>query len=149
MWNGKEWDVYSPDPAFAGSAFGKPGTRGLKSKYGNMFDNIKTGFGEGNITGGITGIVTGIAGATNKQMSDNVDKIFDDYNKNKKISKTLGSKTSTRIKPKTETQLKNLGINKTKPVASANQTQTQTQTSTSDDDDRFREKKDNNKKKKE
>ena len=40
-----------------------PGTRGLKSKYGNMFDNIKTGFGEGNITGGITGIVTGIAGA--------------------------------------------------------------------------------------
>ena len=46
MWNGKEWDVYSPDPAFAGSAFGKPGTRGLKSKYGNIFENIKTGFSQ-------------------------------------------------------------------------------------------------------
>ena len=44
-----------------------------------MFESIKTGFGEGNITGGITGIVTGIAGATNKQMADNVDKILDDF----------------------------------------------------------------------
>ena len=36
------------------------------------------------LTSGITGIIKGIAGATNKQMSDNVDgvKIFDDYKKN-------------------------------------------------------------------
>lgn len=139
MWNGKEWDVYSPDPAFAGSAFGKPGTRGLKSKYGNIFENIKTGFSQDKKEGeGFTlpfglGVVSKIAQANNKKMEDNVDSTFDAYAKRKKVTTTTaagkgpGTTKPRPLKPKTETQLKNVGVQ-------------QTQTSTSDDDDRFREK---------
>ena len=136
MWNGKEWDVYSPDPAFANSAFGKPGTRGLKSKYGNIFENIKTGFSQDkkeeegfSLPFGL-GALTKMAQANNKKMEDNVDSIFDSYTKRKKIKTTAGKGPGTTkpkpLKPKTETQLKNLGIQ-------------QTQTSTSDDDDKFKE----------
>jgi hypothetical protein len=114
MWNGKQWDVYSPDPAFAGSAFGKPGTRGLKSKYGNLFENIKTGFEKSDgIKGGILGAITGTAQASNQKLQDNVNATFDEYNKKKKISKTLTSKTSgVKRKPTTEKQLKDLGVSK-------------------------------------
>ena len=133
MWNGKEWDVYSPDPAFANSAFGKPGTRGLKSKYGNIFENIKTGFSQDkkeeegfSLPFGL-GALTKMAQANNKKMEDNVDSIFDSYTKRKKIKTTAGKGPGTTkpkpLKPKTETQLKNLGIQKT-------------QTSTSHDDDK-------------
>ena len=136
MWNGKEWDVYSPDPAFAKSAFGKPGTRGLKSKYGNIFENIKTGFSQDkkeeegfSLPFGL-GALTKMAQANNKKMEDNVDSIFDSYTKRKKVKTTAGKGPGTTkpkpLKPKTETQLKNLGIQ-------------QTQTSTSDDDDKFKE----------
>ena len=136
MWNGKEWDVYSPDPAFANSAFGKPGTRGLKSKYGNIFENIKTGFSQDkkeeegfSLPFGL-GALTKMAQANNKKMEDNVDSIFDSYTKRKKVKTTAGKGPGTTkpkpLKPKTETQLKNLGIQ-------------QTQTSTSDDDDKFKE----------
>ena len=138
MWNGKEWDVYSPDPAFAGSAFGKPGTRGLKSKYGNIFENIKTGFSQDkkeeegfSLPFGL-GALTKMAQANNKKMEDNVDSIFDSYTKRKKVTtataagKGPGTTKPKPLKPKTETQLKNLGIQ-------------QTQTSTSDDDDKFKE----------
>jgi len=128
MWNGKEWDVYSPDPAFANSAFGKPGTRGLKSKYGNIFENIKTGFSQDkkeeegfSLPFGL-GALSRIAQANNKKMEDNVDSTFDAYTKRKKVTTTTGKGTGT-TKPKppaTETQLKNLGV----------------QTSTSDDDDK-------------
>jgi hypothetical protein len=141
MWNGKEWDVYSPDPAFAGSAFGKPGTRGLKSKYGNIFENIKTGFsqdkkeGEGFSLPFGLGVVSKIAQANNKKMEDNVDDTFDAYTKRKTVATSAGKGPGTRkprpLKPKAETELKNLGINKTKSTAPANQT--------SDDDDKFRE----------
>ena len=138
MWNGKEWDVYSPDPAFANSAFGKPGTRGLKSKYGNIFENINTGFcQEKNEEEGFSlpfglGALTKMAQANNKKMEDNVDSIFDSYTKRKKVTtataagKGPGTTKPKPLKPKTETQLKNLGIQ-------------QTQTSTSDDDDKFKE----------
>ena len=130
MWNGKEWDVYSPDPAFANSAFGKPGTRGLKSKYGNIFENIKTGFSQDkkeeegfSLPFGL-GALTKMAQANNKKMEDNVDSIFDSYTKRKKVKTTAGKGPGTTkpkpLKPKTETQLKNLGV----------------QTSTSDDDDK-------------
>ena len=138
MWNGKEWDVYSPDPAFANSAFGKPGTRGLKSKYGNIFENIKTGFSQDkkeeegfSLPFGL-GALTKMAQANNKKMEDNVDSIFDSYTKRKKVTtataagKGPGTTKPKPLKPKTETQLKNLGIQ-------------QTQTSTSDDDDKFKE----------
>ena len=136
MWNGKEWDVYSPDPAFANSAFGKPGTRGLKSKYGNIFENIKTGFSQDkkeeegfSLPFGL-GALTKMAQANNKKMEDNVDSIFDSYTKRKKVKTMAGKGPGTTkpkpLKPKTETQLKNLGIQ-------------QTQTSTSDDDDKFKE----------
>ena len=136
MWNGKEWDVYSPDPAFANSAFGKPGTRGLKSKYGNIFENIKTGFSQDkkeeegfSLPFGL-GALTKMAQANNKKMEDNVDSTFDAYTKRKKVKTTVGKGPGTTkpkpLKPKTETQLKNLGIQ-------------QTQTSTSDDDDKFKE----------
>ncbi len=139
MWNGKEWDVYSPDPAFAGSAFGKPGTRGLKSKYGNIFENIKTGFSQDkkeeegfSLPFGL-GALSKIAQANNKKMEDNVDSTFDAYTKRKKVTtataagKGPGTTKPRPLKPKTETQLKNVGVQ-------------QTQTSTSDDDDKFREK---------
>ena len=139
MWNGKEWDVYSPDPAFANSAFGKPGTRGLKSKYGNIFENIKTGFSQDkkeeegfSLPFGL-GALTKMAQANNKKMEDNVDSIFDSYTKRKKVTtataagKGPGTTKPKPLKPKTETQLKNLGIQ-------------QTQTSTSDDDDKFKDK---------
>ena len=138
MWNGKEWDVYSPDPAFANSAFGKPGTRGLKSKYGNIFENIKTGFSQDkkeeegfSLPFGL-GALTKMAQANNKKMEDNVDSTFDAYTKRKKVTtataagKGPGTTKPKPLKPKTETQLKNLGIQ-------------QTQTSTSDDDDKFKE----------
>ena len=138
MWNGKEWDVYSPDPAFANSAFGKPGTRGLKSKYGKIFENIKTGFSQDkkeeegfSLPFGL-GALTKMAQANNKKMEDNVDSIFDSYTKRKKVTtataagKGPGTTKPKPLKPKTETQLKNLGIQ-------------QTQTSTSDDDDKFKE----------
>ena len=138
MWNGKEWDVYSPDPAFANSAFGKPGTRGLKSKYGNIFENIKTGFSQDkkeeegfSLPFGL-GALTKMAQANNTKMEDNVDSIFDSYTKRKKVTtataagKGPGTTKPKPLKPKTETQLKNLGIQ-------------QTQTSTSDDDDKFKE----------
>ena len=138
MWNGKEWDVYSPDPAFANSAFGKPGTRGLKSKYGNIFENIKTGFSQDkkeeegfSLPFGL-GALTKMAQTNNKKMEDNVDSIFDSYTKRKKVTtataagKGPGTTKPKPLKPKTETQLKNLGIQ-------------QTQTSTSDDDDKFKE----------
>ena len=138
MWNGKEWDVYSPDPAFANSAFGKPGTRGLKSKYGNIFENIKTGFSQDkkeeegfSLPFGL-GALSRIAQANNKKMEDNVDSTFDAYTKRKKVTtataagKGPGTTKPKPLKPKTETQLKNLGIQ-------------QTQTSTSDDDDKFKE----------
>jgi len=137
MWNGKEWDVYSPDPAFIGSAFGKPGTRGLKSKYGNIFENIKTGFEKsGGIKTGPAGIITGFAQASNKKLQDNVDSTFDAYNKDKKVSETLSNKTNNvKRKPTTEKQLKDLGVSKptvktTAPVTNNND----------DDDDKFREK---------
>ena len=131
MWNGKEWDVYSPDPAFAGSAFGKPGTRGLKSKYGNIFENIKTGFSQDKKEEGFSlpfglGALTKIAQANNKKMEDNVDSTFDAYTKRKKVTTATAAGKgpgTTKPRPATETQLKNLGVQ-------------QTQTSTSDDDDR-------------
>ena len=138
MWNGKEWDVYSPDPAFANSAFGKPVTRGLKSKYGNIFENIKTGFSQDKIEEeGFSlpfglGALTKMAQANNKKMEDNVDSIFDSYTKRKKVTtataagKGPGTTKPKPLKPKTETQLKNICIQ-------------QTQTSTSDDDDKFKE----------
>jgi len=137
MWNGKEWDVYSPDPAFAGSPFGKPGTRGLKSKYGNMFDNIKTGFSQDKKEGsglpfglGALSNITNVAQATNKSMEDLVDSTFDTYNKDKKVSKTLSNKTSNiKRKPTTEKQLKDLGVPKPTVTSGDN-----------DDDDKFREK---------
>ena len=119
MWNGKEWDVYSPDPAFENSAFGKPGTRGLKSKYGNIFENIKTGFSQDNTEEeGFSlpfgfGALTKIAQANNKKMEDNVDATFDAYTKRKKVITTADKGPGKTIK--SEAELKNLGINKTKP----------------------------------
>tara|TARA_Y100001937_G_scaffold74184_1_gene100995 strand:+ start:5374 stop:6897 length:1524 start_codon:yes stop_codon:yes gene_type:complete len=67
MWNGKEWDVYSP--SLDTTAFGTPGRRGLKSKYGNLFKDIQTGFSKAT---GTMGAITGTAQAINAGMVSNL-----------------------------------------------------------------------------
>ena len=128
MWNGSEWDVYSPD--LDGSAYGTPGRRGLQSKYP---DQIKTMFK--GVTSGALNPLANIK-EKGKPFTDMISSINQSYidglkaaGKKKKITTTTasgkgpGTIKPRPLKPKTETQLKNLGIQKT-------------QTSTSDDDDR-------------
>ena len=67
MWNGKEWDVYSP--SLDTTAFGTPGRRGLKSKYGNLFKTIQTGFSKAT---GTMGAITNTAQALNAGMVSNL-----------------------------------------------------------------------------
>ena len=128
MWNGSDWDVYSPD--LDGTAYGTPGRRGLQSKYP---DQIKTMFK--GVTSGALNPLANIKGK-GKPLTDMMSSINQSYidglkaaGKKKKVITTTaagkgpGTTKPKPLKPKTETQLKNLGIQ-------------QTQTSTSDDDDR-------------
>ena len=71
MWNGKDWDVYSP--SLNDTAYGIPGKRGLKSKYGNLFKNIKTGFGMENTGFGPTGVIKNIAQVSNQSYIDGLE----------------------------------------------------------------------------
>tara|TARA_R100001443_G_scaffold115336_1_gene132873 strand:- start:2864 stop:4171 length:1308 start_codon:yes stop_codon:yes gene_type:complete len=139
MWNGSDWDVYSPD--LDGSAYGTPGRRGLQSKYP---DQIKAMFK--GVTSGALNPFANVK-EKGKPFTDMTSGIHQSYidgvkaaGEKKKVTVTTAAGKgpgTTKPRPRTETELKNLGINKTKSVASANQTKTQT--STSDDDDKFRE----------
>ena len=71
MWNGKDWDVYSP--SLDNTAYGTPGRRGLKSKYGSLFKNVKTGFGMENTGFGPTGVIKNIAQASNQSYIDGLE----------------------------------------------------------------------------
>ena len=119
MWNGNDWDVYSPD--LDGTAYGTPGRRGLQSKYP---DQIKTMFK--GVTSGALNPLANIKGK-GKPFTDMMASINQSYidglkaaGKKKKITTNLktsagkGQGTLTP-RPRSETQLKNLGINKTKP----------------------------------
>ena len=64
MWNGTGWDVYSA--SLDNTAYGTPGRRGLKSKYGSLFKNLQTGFAKSGIKGGAIGAITGFAQASNQ-----------------------------------------------------------------------------------
>ncbi len=68
MWNGNDWDVYSP--SLDNTAYGTPGRRGLQSKYGSLFNNVKTGFGKENKGIGALGVVSNIAQASNQAYID-------------------------------------------------------------------------------
>ena len=67
MWNGSDWDVYSPE--LKGTAYGDPGFRGFQSKYPNQ---LKTMFGA--VKTGATSPLTGFKGFTD--MTSNIHKSF-------------------------------------------------------------------------
>lgn len=114
LWNGSDWDVYTPD--LDGTAYGTPGRRGLKSKYPDQMKTMFKGF-----TSGALNPIANIKGK-GKPFTDMVSQINQSYidglqavGKNKKIKSNLvasAGKGPGRIKPRpkppaSETKLKN------------------------------------------
>ncbi len=91
LWNGQEWDVYSPQ--LDDTPFGTPGRRGLKPKY-NLGQAIKAGaeaFGKGE---GIIGAIKGAGLGNQQSYIDNLESAEKKLSK-VKLDKNLNRKTST------------------------------------------------------
>ena len=82
MWNGQEWDVYSPD--LDNTAFGTPGTRGFNPKY-NMGQALKSGaeaFGKGTgVWGKGISFVKGLGKGNQQSYIDKLNKVAEDRRK--------------------------------------------------------------------
>lgn len=117
MWNGSDWDVYSPD--LDGTAYGTPGRRGLQSKYP---DQIKTMFK--GVTSGALNPLANIK-EKGKPFTDMMSSINQSYidglkaaGKKKKMPSTLRKKTGpSSIVKQTEESLKNKAVTKPKKVS--------------------------------
>jgi len=113
LWNGSDWDVYTPD--LDGTAYGTPGRRGLKSKYPDQMKTMFKGF-----TSGALNPIANIKGK-GKPFTDMVSQINQSYidglqavGKKKKMPSTLRKRTGpTPIVKQTEKSLKNKAVNKT------------------------------------
>ncbi len=91
LWNGQEWDVYSPQ--LDDTPFGTPGRRGLKPKY-NLGQAIKAGaeaFGKGE---GFMGVIKGAGLGNQQSYIDNLESAEKELSK-VKLDKNLSRKTST------------------------------------------------------
>ncbi len=136
LWNGQEWDVYSPQ--LDNSAFGTPGRRGLKPKY-NLGQAIKAGaeaFGKGE---GIMGVIKGAGLGNQQSYIDNLQSAEKELGK-VKLDKNLNLKTSkgtTRNKSPLEIEAENKNTAKVGTTATSSSSSSSANT---DDSNREQEK---------
>ena len=107
LWNGQEWDVYSPQ--LDDTAFGTPGRRGLKPKY-NLGQAIKAGaeaFGKGE---GFMGVIKGAGLGNQQSYIDNLESAEDELDKVKRDKSSAGKgpgRGTTRNKSPLEIEAEN------------------------------------------
>ena len=139
LWNGQEWDVYSPQ--LDNTAFGTPGRRGLKPKY-NLGQAIKAGaeaFGKGE---GFMGVIKGAGLGNQQSYIDNLESAEDELDKVKRDKSSAGKgpgRGTTRNKSPLEIEAENKNTPQVRTTATSSGSSSSASTN-NDDDDKFREK---------